>query len=375
MILIQGMKHTLFAILIIFFSFQATAQDCQIEVQGEVPACPGALLLLSVEESDTLDYLWTPGNDTTATIPVRPEETTEYKVLVYNNNYECEDSVTIEVYPKITVEFNQTDTTCTGADADCQAKVEAIAGEEFPFDEYNYTWEVSEWNIDPERPWYAIGLCGDVYYSIRVEDPYGCYIDTSYQIIPFRSPEIEITALPDTLVYIKNPWITFSYENLSIDSMEVINHWWDFGDSTTSTLSSPRHLFDNIRIFYVGLNITDNHGCDTIYYQPIEVKPVELMIPNAFTPNGDGINDILAFTAKTPEGADPSITLDTYYKSNELLIFNRYGHKVFEANDYQNDWGGGDLPDGVYFFVLTCHGQFGDDVFKGSITIIGKNNY
>lgn len=370
----QKIKALLFAAGLLISWNNSNAQSCEITVQGQTPSCPGNLLVLSVEESDSLKYLWSPGEDTLATIAVRPEETTEYRVLVYNDNYECRDSVTIEVYPEIEMEFEQLQKTCTGTDTDCKAKVKAIAGGEFPADEYDYEWE---WNFfEDADSTIAIGLCGDVQYSIRVWDPYGCYVDTNYQVESFLSPTIDIWVEPDSIVYIKNPWITFYYADTTPDTLDryVEYHTWDFGDSVTSNMDSPRHLFDRIDVFNASITITDNNGCDTTYFYPVEVKPVELIIPNVFTPNGDGINETLAFTADNPEGADPEETLDTYYISNELVVFNRYGRKVYEKNNYMNDWDGGNLPDGVYFFVLKCHGEFGDDVFKGSVTILGRNN-
>ncbi|MCK4360605.1 MAG: gliding motility-associated C-terminal domain-containing protein, partial [Bacteroidales bacterium] len=50
----------------------------------------------------------------------------------------------------------------------------------------------------------------------------------------------------------------------------------------------------------------------------------------------------------------------------------RWGKKVYEINNYKNDWDGGNLSDGVYFYILKCHGEFGDDIFKSSLTIIGS---
>jgi len=54
------------------------------------------------------------------------------------------------------------------------------------------------------------------------------------------------------------------------------------------------------------------------------------------------------------------------------VIFNRWGRIVYKSSDYQNDWDGGDLPDGVYFYVLKCYGARSNDVFKGSVSIYGS---
>lgn len=84
------------------------------------------------------------------------------------------------------------------------------------------------------------------------------------------------------------------------------------------------------------------------------VKPT-----NVFTPNGDGINDVLRFD------------LLELFDGNKLQVFNRWGKLVFEDDNYQNDWDGGDLKDGTYFYVLDIDDPSGtQDIFKGTITIL-----
>jgi gliding motility-associated-like protein len=68
-----------------------------------------------------------------------------------------------------------------------------------------------------------------------------------------------------------------------------------------------------------------------------------LFIPNIFTPNGDGANDLLVIR-NLPASA-------------KLIITNRWGKEVFAASDYQNDWNGGDVVDGVYYYRLVVNGE------------------
>ena len=71
-------------------------------------------------------------------------------------------------------------------------------------------------------------------------------------------------------------------------------------------------------------------------------------MPNAFTPNDDGVNDFFYFTFK--ENCSPS----TY----TLNIYDRYGRLVFETRDFQEKWDGRfdgqDLKDGAYFWVMSA---------------------
>ena len=99
-----------------------------------------------------------------------------------------------------------------------------------------------------------------------------------------------------------------------------------------------------------------------------------MFIPNVFTPNGDGKNDTFVIASAENAGATPSseVVLDDFYVSNELIIYNRWSQVVYETKNYQNDWDGDDLPDGVYFYVLKCVGETETDVFRGSLTILAN---
>ncbi len=80
--------------------------------------------------------------------------------------------------------------------------------------------------------------------------------------------------------------------------------------------------------------------------------PVE--IPNVFTPNEDGVNDI--FDIKNID----------QYPNSTLIVYNRWGDVVFENNNYENDWEPLTLAEGVYFYVLYLSNG---SKFHGSVSI------
>lgn len=85
----------------------------------------------------------------------------------------------------------------------------------------------------------------------------------------------------------------------------------------------------------------------------------QLEIPNIITPNGDGSNDKFVIDGLSN------------FPNSQLIIYSRWGNKVFESNDYQNDWDGDNLADGTYFFVLrTYEGE--EKEYNGSLTILRK---
>lgn len=111
------------------------------------------------------------------------------------------------------------------------------------------------------------------------------------------------------------------------------------------------------------LNVTTGQGCVasdnmTLTVVPYCVKPME-----AFTPNNDGINDLWL------------ITNGNCLVNAVAQVFNRYGAKVFESQDYRNTWDGTykgkPLPDGTYYYVITYRLVNGKLVIqKGNLTIL-----
>lgn len=94
--------------------------------------------------------------------------------------------------------------------------------------------------------------------------------------------------------------------------------------------------------------------------EPVETPEepaVKLVIPNVFTPNGDGIND--QFVVENIE----------YCSESRLIIRNAKGNVIFDKLDYQNDWTGDGFPDGVYFYVLTYKLNGDTRTVRGNISI------
>ena len=198
---------------------------------------------------------------------------------------------------------------------------------------------------------------------------------------------VEINTDPGDTVYLQNPHVTYAFENLSADTLDISNYFWILNQqyNITSTSEEPRFTYVETGDYTTELKVYNPQGCDTSYYHTVRVEPVQLKIPNVFTPNGDGTNDY--FIISLDSGSDmPSNKgnrdggsgleyedyepLNRYYESSELTIFNRWGRVVYHSNDYQNDWDGGGLADGTYFYVLKCHGLKNDATYQGSVMII-----
>jgi gliding motility-associated-like protein len=123
---------------------------------------------------------------------------------------------------------------------------------------------------------------------------------------------------------------------------------WNFGDGATSEEANPIHEYDGLGDYYAQLTVTNAIGCTDSAYTLVE-GPVLIYIPNAFTPNNDGINDAFQVV----------ISDVTRY---ELDIFNRWGELVFHSEDPDEVWignvNGGDhyAPAGMYNYRLNWKG-------------------
>ena len=97
---------------------------------------------------------------------------------------------------------------------------------------------------------------------------------------------------------------------------------------------------------------TNANGCaDSV---AITVTAANIVIPNIFTPNNDGKNDFFEIAG-----------LDSF-PGSQLLIFNRWGNEVYQADNYLNTWNGSGLAEGTYYYILNRKEHNGSNTaFKG----------
>lgn len=104
----------------------------------------------------------------------------------------------------------------------------------------------------------------------------------------------------------------------------------------------------------ISLTVVSASGCTDVRTIEYLVRPVDWLVPNVFTPNGDGRNDYFVV---------PYLDL----VPNRLLVFDRWGTEVLAQHNYRNTWNGRDRSDGVYYYLITL-----DDgtVLKGHVAIL-----
>lgn len=181
-------------------------------------------------------------------------------------------------------------------------------------------------------------VVGSGNYTVTVTDTNGC-TGTSAQVTVNANPipSAAFTATPPTAF----AGDTVNFTDQSTVSSGSISSWtWDFGDGNNAGTANPTHSYANPGTYNVCLYIATNVPCyDTICSEYV-VLPFTIIAPNIITPNGDGKNDNLVF-----------FNLE-FYPNARLTVYNRWGGKVYENANYQNNWDGGGLVDGVYYYVV-----------------------
>jgi gliding motility-associated-like protein len=148
----------------------------------------------------------------------------------------------------------------------------------------------------------------------------------------------------------------------SLDGIVITSFLWGFGDGNSTTSSNATHTYAGPGNYTVTLNASTSNGCSYSFSQTISKATLaSIFLPNAFTPNGDGENDVLFVRGDFDE--------------MELKIYNRWGEKVFESTDQSVGWDGtftGRLAEpGVFVFYLTTKCADEPEIFKkGNVTVI-----
>ncbi len=283
-------------------------------------------------------YTWSTG-ETTQTITI--DQTGNYLVTVDGgNNTRCIDtnSINLLVVPVPIVDI--------GSDTCSETPFIIDAGNPG----MNYTWSTGATTQ-------TINASSTGMYSVTVSALPGnnmCEMSDSKDVKVVPEPSFN---LQDYKIC-KHETITFN----AAQSASGYTYLWSPSGATTPSITLSNQLPGE---YWISASIT---GCKT-YSDSLRliVEPCELEIPNVITPNNDGYNDNFKI-----------VNLE-YYPNSTIVIFNRWGKKIYESSDYQNDWDGEGHSDGVYYFILNVNynsGNNDDELMSevhGTVTILGKD--
>lgn len=146
---------------------------------------------------------------------------------------------------------------------------------------------------------------------------------------------------------------------------------WVNPDNIITTLSQQSNLLlEDLSNGLHTLTFIDDANTDLVFTEQIEIPLLSCVdigqVPQAITPNGDGLNDRFIF--------DPLENNPSAFPDNEIVIFNRWGDIIYTAKPYNNEWSGTNasgrsLPEGTYYYVFKLDLNQGL-IINGSVTIL-----
>lgn len=232
------------------------------------------------------------------------------------------------------------------------------------FDDYYWDFGNNQHgNINPVQVIYDVVDTFDV--KLKMTTMFGCKKDT---IVPNL---ITTYSVPIASFYPDPPVVSelngeIHFINTSIGST---TYFWNFGDpySTNNTDFSMNtvHLYSQPNTYTVSLVVTNSFGCSDTTQSIVTIRPdVAIYIPNTFTPNDDGINDVFKPVGVGIQGYN--------YK---MEIFDRWGEKIFETTDFNEGWNGTyrgqKAKEGVYAYYIVLYDIKGyKHFYKGHVTLL-----
>lgn len=325
--------------------------------------CNLGMVTIGSSNSDEGNYLWTVDNpeiiitDSTS-LMIEVSQAGTYTLEV-TNEFGCvaEDMMTLQVQDDVpTGDFTLTDISCFGDD-NGSIVLTNVSGGTPPY-EYSL-------NGGPFVSTSVFTSLSPGVYSVSIKDANTCYSELQFDV---TQPEELIVRLLPQIENESEPYVIESGDSIRLDvqipgSTVVDTILWspkEYAPIDNNSLSisvSP----DETTAFSV--TVIDEHGCsDTDEVMIFVAKNRNVYIPSAFSPNGDGVNDVLYIQSGS-----------NVVKIHNFMVFNRWGEAVFELADFlPNDrnlgWDGKfrGKPMNTAVFVYEAEVEFQD----GKIEII-----
>ncbi len=288
-----------------------------------------------------------------------------YRVfLEATDEYGCSDTIskTLEYFPSPRTILVEPD-----AGLGCAPYTKNFVNLSRPVDAtYRYEWDFGDGGIDSvANPTHLFAEAGTYDVYLGITSPTDCFVDTVFsELIVVREPpvagfnwlpEVPTNLQRDLRVFNTSPETTqqrFTVSNLQGEPLAFRPGDFDYT------------LRDTARVLITQF-ITGANGCRDTLTQTLQLRSVNtFFMPDAFTPNGDGLNDVLS-----PVGVFSGVT------DYSFTVWSRWGQRMFSSDDPRVGWDGSvagkDTPDGAYLWQATytdVEGKF--EQFKGGVMLV-----
>jgi gliding motility-associated-like protein len=317
------------------------------ETSNSSPLCEGSNLSLQTKNGAT--YLWSGPNNFSSLeqAPVIPAVTItnagKYRVQVLSaGGCLAQDSTNVVISPLPVADAGLDTIICQ----DNKVLLQASGGEKFS---WRPTSGLSNASISNPNASPAI----TTRYIVTVTNQGGCKDEDSISITVLKKP-VANAGIDKSILEGQSVQL-----NGSTDTTANVNLFWSPPQFINDPLSL-KPLVNPPTDNYYTLTVNSTNGCGTATDEVFIRVFKKVIIPNAFTPNGDGINDVWEI-----------VGLETYHES-VTEVYNRYGQLVFRQRGYTRPWNGklngASLPLGTYYYIINRNNDL--PILSGSITII-----
>jgi len=243
-----------------------------------------------------------------------------YSVTITDNNG-CSASQTVTVGGNVLPKVDFTLTDSVGCSLVC-VQFNALGNGT------SFTWNFGDNSKgNSSNPKHCYTKPGTYDVTLTISDINGCIntITKKAKVTVYPSPTADFTADPQPTTIV-DPVIHFT--DLSIGAVSWL---WNFGEQgSTSSLQNPVYAYKDTGCYLAQLSISNQYGCkDTVEKRVCIRGEYTFYAPNAFTPDGDGLNDLF-FPKGT--GIDPE-----HY---ELMLFDRWGNLIWQTKVWGEGWDG-----------------------------------
>lgn len=341
-----------------------------VSINGNNSICFGGSSVLSasvIGATSNINYLWTPGSFTTSAITVTPATNVVYIVSVSSTGlcpFNSQNQVTVVVNPNPIVSSNNSG--AVGCAPLCVKFTDNSSTSQGTITAWGWNFNNGQ-GATTATPTICFDAPGTYTGDHTVVNSFGCSstVKDFVTITVHPKPTADFNHSP-----IK-PIINVDGEVIFTDASwgaPIVNWNWYFMNTAqyTSILQNPTFAYTEAGTYVVALIVKSDKGCTDTLLRPIVVgEDFGLYVPNAFTPNDDGLNDVFQ-----PKG----FGIVKY----ELYIFDRWGEKLFHTKVFEEAWdatyqGRGQVicEEGVYTWLINATDVFGKaHELTGHVTLI-----
>lgn len=225
------------------------------------------------------------------------------------------------------------------------------------------------------NPSFSLQDAGVYTVTLYVETQNGCHDSKTLvdYLTVYAQPIADFISNPERTNLGEGGTIAFlNITDTTVFAEGDVIHWtWNYSDGDETHGTNGEHTYTQWGEYTVTLSVETDQGCQSSVSHVVYIE-ADLVFPNIITPNGDGKNDVFAIKNMNP------------LLPNILSIYDRWGKKVYEKQNYQTytrdgsdvienageGFGAEKLSDGVYYFVFHYEGYTKAVDYHGSLTII-----